>query len=561
MRHLGSRAAFRAMGMNLGNEHKPVFRPFDYNPKFNHCIERRFTLTHQSTQYKSLVKSLKQINTYLQTNDNHSYRKLKKYFRLCNKGNVNRDFHLINIGSNSDIRRQVEQLFTHLEIDKTQWLLHFDPKLTVYQFLKEMAEKNKSKKLNDILQLLDAKLSWSKGQLLLLVLGITGISLLAYFVPSFQALLTAEIDLTIIGFGYTSAVAAYKLRQNYYCELNKSSFAKARDTFFLIANILLNLTAYGLWIAASGVMTPLIAGLFIASSVSDVAKEMFLGIENNLRYVEEKEILQSTGINYVQRIRIARVDYEYRKHRNAALINLNGALILSGLIATWCLVPGSAFMTIGIIAAILLVQTATYLVNKWNHSRNKEALTTQLMEIHQDNELQGKKKNQLLQTSSFPNLVEKAAEYKNSPLFSPRKAQQRTIPKLDLPKSPSEDKAVQYGSLFTPPKPSSRGCIQTSKNQAHDPRGQYLTPAKKQTFSPIFASKENESHALATVSKPELSIAEFHSVKPSHLTAKKTAHTHTSLFMPLKSWSRAMANPDPGFKSKPAENKLSISKT
>ncbi|MBA2649809.1 MAG: hypothetical protein H0U75_09505 [Legionella sp.] len=423
--------------------------------------------------YNSLLVSLEQINRYLKATpeDVNAERKFEKYILLAvNRSAANRDFRLISIGLDPDIEKHIEQLFESLNINKNEWILYFDPKLTVQQFLNEVYEKNPSYKLKHVIELINKRVAFSKLQLLLMGLCIVGLALISFLVPPLQTVLIATIDLTIIGLVYTATVALFKLRQNYYCELNKTNFAKIRDLFFLVSNITFNMTAYGLWISSAAIMSPLIAGLFIAASVIDVCKELFLGIENHIRYNEEKKILASTGKNYAQNIKIARVDYESRKHRRAALINFTGALVLAGLIAAWCFIPG-IIVSLGIVGAILIVQAAQHYANKSNSADNKNKLIAKMQIIHNDYELQELKKIRPPQSNYMGYLPQRRASDANTrsslTLQTPEKRHSLMFPGDKLFESNSkfgagkETSFARPQSHFTPGSPNHR-CSQDS---------------------------------------------------------------------------------------------------
>lgn len=328
--------------------------------------------------YDSLLNSLDSFNSFLQTGDESQLKsdlnKRPKHFK--------RDFCLITIGSDAHIEGKLNALFTTLGIPSHQWPVYYDPKLSVLHFLKLLQKYNQNtNRLAELIRQIEEKLSFSFRQWALIAVSAIIITLCIVFIPPIQEFfLSVALDLTIVGLVYSSISALYKLRLIYYEDWNKSLKEKFQDlTFlkdaaFLLTATVLNVSAYALWMTNGGIMSPLVAGVFITSSVIEVVKETYQVILNSYYFHQSKRSTQNfTEYNICHE----KSHYEYLRHFKAALINLAAALIIASLITTWCFIPGNTPTTIGMVAAMLLVQIIKSCLNYCNRKDNEK----QRMEI------------------------------------------------------------------------------------------------------------------------------------------------------------------------------------
>ena len=70
----------------------------------------------------------------------------------------------------------------------------------------------------------------------------------------------------------------------------------------------------------------------------------------------------------------ARYNTDYKKRRNAVLINIAEAVALTAIVAAWCFVPGGAFVAAGALAAMAAVFIVKTVAHKYNESTMKKQL-------------------------------------------------------------------------------------------------------------------------------------------------------------------------------------------
>ncbi|WP_019215761.1 hypothetical protein [Legionella tunisiensis] len=213
------------------------------------------------------------------------------------------------------------------------------------------------------------------GALILSILANLYMSpIMAGTISVIKGFLASATGIPILGVVYTGAAALYAMYQNHF-DKKRSLFNRIRDNAFLFTNTAINIAAYAIWIASATVMSPVVASLFVAASAVDMFKEMFAAAQNYLEYKNSPPIV---GNDLQAEQELLRRESSYIKHRNAAIVNLVAAVILVGIMAAWCFVPGGIFVTLAAVAAIVTIYAVKTVILKYNESSMRDSLQTGL---------------------------------------------------------------------------------------------------------------------------------------------------------------------------------------
>lgn len=341
---------------------------------------------------RSLTSSLDMFIDYIQ---GESLESLTEHIKCYDRHPVrfNRDFRLISI-VHEQISEKIKKILAILNIPQNRWDDYLKSN-TVYDFLEQLS-KDGHDQINDILKVLDTKFSLSKLEWILggifsatIIAVIFSNPALSGVVAVLKEFVTSAIGLPILSVIYTGAFAIYSVSQN-QLDNRKPLFNRFRDGFFLLANSILNLVAYGLLIGASAVMAPVAGVLFVAASAVDVVKEIFTLIQGYIQYKNEMSLPEGNPL-VIEQSR-ARREFGYAKHRNALLINMVTSMFLAGIIAVSCFIPGGVFVSIACVAAMGLVYTAKTIANSQNEEIMRVGLQKELKNleiIHQDGPFAG----------------------------------------------------------------------------------------------------------------------------------------------------------------------------
>ncbi len=366
----------------------------------------------KSLHAPSLVETLKEINKFIKGGE---YKALKPKIAAYSYHLVefNRDFHIITIYSDKDYRSnapvlksasadqeddtpsilaELETLLTHLGIPKYRWGRYLNSNLTLYDLLCQLnadLQKIGDIQMHTIISLIDEKTSQSKKILFTggaVFLGILSALSLTPFMQGLVELvkivMASAMAFPILGLIYTGASALYYAYENHF-DKKRSLLNRIRDNSFLFINTALNVSAYAVWIAAAAVMTPVTAILFIVAAVTDVCKELFAATQNYLEYKNHPLLIKEDLHGHQEQ---ARRQIGYVKHRNAALINIIGAVVLLAIMIAWNFVPGGLFVTIAAVAAIAVVYGLQRMAIKSNEKIMRERLQNDLNLLEQQYE-------------------------------------------------------------------------------------------------------------------------------------------------------------------------------
>ncbi len=326
---------------------------------------------------KSLLTTLINFKEYLLNPDAKKFERLEYYKQESTR--LNRDFYKKSIQS-IDVQDAMVEILITLNIPKKYWGRYFNnSELSIYEFLKELNEitDKKNKKLKEILQFAEdnnedyqRKIFWVTW----LSIGAFGIipPFLVVFgqvaLTTLQSLLAITLFVPVVGMIYTLGIAAYSIYASYRNKVI-SWEDRFRENFFNLTSALVNVAAYSLVIAAAATaaLNPIAAALFIIASAVLVIKEVVHLVQlNNKPDRKVCDELFETELELQQEN--ARSANQRAKQQNAVIIELVAAVVMVGIVAAWCLVPGGFLVTALALAAISLVAAAKYFASSSNES-------------------------------------------------------------------------------------------------------------------------------------------------------------------------------------------------
>lgn len=327
----------------------------------------------------SLERSLQALNRYIKGGEPKALVQDLTYYdgRL---GILNRDFYSV-ILDDPNIWDSIEPILHNLHIPKAQWPRYRRSDWTLSDFLAKLTSQGHIQ-VAYFLELIEKKKAFRTLDLLLggmltatALAGILSLPAMSGVLSAIIGFLKSTTGMPIIGMafsGLTLVVGAY----NNLFDKKKSWFDRGRDLIFSLANAAFTFAGYALWLSSFPSMPLVGAFLFVAASVVDAVKEMVCLVQEYWRYKnrdpvhgEEKECAD------------ARYTLSYKKHRNAALLNIATAIVLVGLIAVWSFAPAGLGVTLGIAAAIVVVCVVKYVLLKRNERIMRERLQEQLRVI------------------------------------------------------------------------------------------------------------------------------------------------------------------------------------
>lgn len=335
---------------------------------------------------KTLINSLKQFNLFVNGGQAKAFRKVLKAYN-SNLDNLNSDFHETTI-NNPLVREHIKLILRNLSISQKKSNKYFNDNLSVYNFL-VMLNRDGYLQANYFLEKVNKKTRISKLQLFIGGVVTSGTLLSILSNPAFSdalsfiiGFLQSPIGVPLLGGLFSLSMAVYNIYTTVTDEKH-TDFTRTRDLIFNILKSLVTLTAYGLVIASSILMTPLVAslfigGLYVLAAVINVGKELFALVQE---LVQKDPIDGETLLDH-QRSYI-RHEIAYKTHRNAAIINLTTAVALIGTTLISSFVPGGAVVILGVLAALTLIYGAQYFLLKYNNKIMRSELQNELNKVNE----------------------------------------------------------------------------------------------------------------------------------------------------------------------------------
>ncbi|CDZ77104.1 hypothetical protein BN59_01386 [Legionella massiliensis] len=330
----------------------------------------------------SLLESLEHFDSYIRGG---SSKYLKKYMHRYDDSPeiLDIDFHRLRISDSPAIRTRVLSILKNLNIPKKKRKT-FNTNITVYELLTQLSREGHPQ-VDYLLDLIDDKSKISKWGLVLVGGVLASIALYFLSLPAFKFVIDAikvfassVISIPIVGLVYNVGLSLYYFF-DIYTDNRKTEFNRWRDSFFQFLNTSANIAAYILLIATSAAASPVVGGLYVAAAAVDALKEAFCLVQEFIQYLTSPPIDEADQLS-VHRAYARRV-FGFEMRRNALGINLAAALLLVGITALWCFLPGGIPATIVAFSAIGLVYLVKYALLKWNEEHLREHLQDQLAEL------------------------------------------------------------------------------------------------------------------------------------------------------------------------------------
>lgn len=298
---------------------------------------------------------------------------MKRYDRHANQLVQNCDTQIDNLR----IKPIIENILFDLEIPQERWAHYFKRSLSIYEFLVRLYLEGFIQ-IGYIIKLIDQKIKTPRW-----ILALGGFFMGLYTVSMFSTpallsmwqisknFLLSGMGLPILGVFSTCLMTLVCLYKNAK-DSKKSKFNRWRDYMFILSYALLSLLGSAVWIASGVAVNPVVALLFTAAAFIDVVKELFWLGQEYWRYHYHPERFLLKKINHI------RHKFSYRKHRNAAMINIFAASLIVGVMITWCVSPPSIYLTLGALTAFVLVYTVKAILVAINDYRMRNLLQVEV---------------------------------------------------------------------------------------------------------------------------------------------------------------------------------------
>lgn len=164
-------------------------------------------------------------------------------------------------------------------------------------------------------------------------------------------------NLPFIGIIYTSVTFFAFLYQTFYHGLSNLS-QKLTAVFFRGAATGLSLTAYIMCFLTAGVATPLTGILFISGSAIDVIQSVVNYCMIRFKPIPKHESTSPTWEIVADHVR---QKHQQQHAGKTVWVNLGAAILLTAVVAMWCFFPPSILLTLGCMAATVVVSGVKYL--------------------------------------------------------------------------------------------------------------------------------------------------------------------------------------------------------
>lgn len=319
-------------------------------------------------RYRLLKETLEQLSASLLFGSDDA--RLRVQFALCNPQFIS-DYYYTPI-NHPELKSSIERILDRTDIGEHQKGRFKNAPLNIYEFLQELEKltenEYKRKPINAFIKFIEEK---NKTRLILkgtFIVGV-GVSVLSttfsvFSWPQIQMILSATLFFPVVGLASTAFLTLYGIYQN---EQSSTPFwSRVRDNTFLLANSVLNMAAYVILLSAASALSPVASGLFIAASCIKAIKESCILIQH---LIKQKKSGYGSAKDLMAKQTNAREMFEFKKHRNALVINLTSAVIMVGIMAFWSLVPGGfviSAVAIAAMGAVALVQSKALSINEKN---------------------------------------------------------------------------------------------------------------------------------------------------------------------------------------------------
>lgn len=155
------------------------------------------------------------------------------------------------------------------------------------------------------------------------------------------------ILISVAGVAYSITMCVYGV-SDYHAKSIASVYQQAFDDFFLLINAGISIVAWLMFLSTAGTTTPLVAALFVLAEAVFIMKEL---INIALFYWYERPEINLFASKESQRYQ-TQMAIEFNAHEEMIWVNLVSAVLLTGIIAGWCLMPDS--LVVGMLSLIAM---------------------------------------------------------------------------------------------------------------------------------------------------------------------------------------------------------------
>lgn len=318
-----------------------------------------------------LINTLQFFEKHLNANNNKQ--DLLDYMTSYDKkmAKVNKDFYTTTVNSDPQVLQAVENVLRSLGVDQQKWGRYTGSSLTIYAMLKEVAEHTAPENKEKLIQLktlvkaikTKSKLSWQKAVLY----GLAVILPIVASIPfggggAIEQIVTASLFAPVFGLSTTLGMGAYSLYKTMF-DKNIPLLDKLRDNFLVIASSGLKIAAYGLVIATAATGLPIVGVLTVTAAAIGILREGFKLLQMNIKNKAER--VGADADNLITNQQNARFDADVEKKKNSLKINIGAAIVLTGIAAVSCFVPGGAVVVGSAFLATVLTHIVQLKINKY----------------------------------------------------------------------------------------------------------------------------------------------------------------------------------------------------
>lgn len=296
---------------------------------------------------------------------------------------LKRDFYKTKMDA-PELQEVLELLLQSLHIPASQWRRYRRSDWTVSDFLAKLTRDGYDQ-AGYFLKQIEKKKSFRKLDLMMggmlvaaMTVGILSIPAMSNLLDVLTGFLGSSSGIPILGMAF-SGIGLLVGGFNNQFNKKKTFFNRMRDHAFSLIHAGFTFAAYALWLGSAPALPFAGACLFVAAAAVNVVKEVFClaqaYIKHRNRVIDpEEDPVIAASIE-------ARYRSNFIKHRNAAIINLATALVLTGIIAAWSFAPAGMAVTLGAFAAILVVCIVKQIMLKHNERKARESLQEKISAI------------------------------------------------------------------------------------------------------------------------------------------------------------------------------------
>lgn len=292
--------------------------------------------------------------------------------------------------TDANTRDAIEEILKNLGIPQAQWAFYFTAEETLYSFLLKLSRAG-FVQATYLVETVDDKYLLTKilfgfgafyG-----ALGLAAVLSHPYFAEYLHSIIEffgSELGFPVSGIIQATATMVCGLYTT-STDYKQSWKSRLRDGAFVLAKAAVNLVGYALWIAETIPPTWALGGMFVLSSLLDVAREICCLIQEHFNYHNGPSINSEDPL-VVRRAQI-RHEYSSQQHCKAALISFVNVLVIVGLTAVGTFIPGLG-IAIAVGIGLALTNVITHFLQRRNERVIRDGMQAALARVGQPEEIE-----------------------------------------------------------------------------------------------------------------------------------------------------------------------------